>query len=427
MAAVLAHLVLAPATLALAGALVVTGRLTRWRPQWLAVPAAGGAAWTAAAGVPRVLGGLAAGPRHLLAYLAGVPGHPAHLRDAAAALAQAAHGLPAQVPAGLLAAAAEAAVVAWLSGGRPWRPGLIAVLRRYRTRAVLAAGHAATRTGFCLGVDPASGRPAELSWAGAAGGVLVSCAGPDSAARLCLPAACAALARRMTLVVVDLTASDWLAADLTAACATAAAPLTWLRPAPPGRWVPAKAARGRAAGDQPAADQAGSGLDSVIGQAVRNREVVVAGLDPAMPGPAAAAAAGSAVGSLSAVLRGLREQGLRGDCLAWVHGCEVARPPSLAGLLELGTGTGTAILLSTASAQAAARLAGLVAAVVAGGPADPRLAARLTGLAAGSAAGPAVAGLDEGLRGQPAGEFTMLARGTPPRRACRPGRRDGLR
>ena len=464
-AAVAAHILLAPATGVLTAGAVLAGWLTRWRPLWLTGPAAAGAVWTAAIGPWRAAAGLIAGPRLLLAYLAAVPGHPAHLQAAGTVLAQAAHLLPGQLPAGLLAASAEAAGLARLAGrrrargerhgagghgaGRPagWRPGLIAIVRRYRTRAVLAAGHTATRTGFCLGLDPATGRPAELSWAAAGGGVLVSCAGPDAAARLSFPAAGAALARRMTLIVIDLTASDWLAADLAAACATAAVPLTRLRPAPPGHWVAAQtgsaplasaattsaatisaatisAATASAAAGSP--QPAGADLSSAISQAVRNREVVVAALEPAIPARAAAAVAEQAASSLTAALRGLRTQELRGDCLAWVHGCEVARPLTLARLLELGPGTGTAILLSTASDAAAALLADRVAAVVAGGPVGERLAVRLavrsvTDLADGMS--PASGEPVPRLRRQLADEFTIA----DARAGLRPGLRPACR
>lgn len=441
-AVVAVHLILAPAALGLAGAAVVTGRLTRWRPLWLTVPAAGGAAWTAAGGLPRALAGLVAGPRRLLAYLAGIPGHPAHLRDAGTALAQAAHQVPGQLPAGLLIAAAEAAALAWLAARRRtraglpgagprgaghaaagWRPGLIAAIRRHRTQAALAAGQTGTRTGFGLGLDPVSGRPAELTWAAAAGGVLVSCPGPDAAAQLSFPAASAAVAGRMTMIVIDLTASDWLASQLTTACRDAAAPLARFRPVPPGRWAhirPGGQPGGRPPGGSPLGEAAvGVRLAPAIEQAVRDREVVLASLAPAMPSQAAVTAAERAVGDLTAVLRHLREQGLRGDCLAWVHGCEVARPPALAGLLELGAGTGTAILLSTASAGAAAALAGRVTAVVAGGPADTRVADSVAGWSLpGAAAAQAEAAAR--LCRQPAGEFTVADREGGFRAGCRP-------
>ncbi len=258
-------------------------------------------------------------------------------------------------------------------------------------------------------------------------------AGIDAAVRLGFPAASAAIARRKTMVVVDLTASDWLAGELTAACRAAAAPLTEFRPVPPGCWAPARlggraSARapaggpsaGRLAGGHPADEAtAGARLAAALGQAVRDREVVLASLDPAMPSQAAALAAERAVSSLTAVLRRLREQGLRGDCLVWIHGCEVARPPALAGLLELGPATGTAVLLSTASAGAAAALAGRVAAVVAGGPADARVA---DSVAAWSLPGAAAARAEQAARlcRQPASQFTIADREGGIRPACRP-------
>jgi hypothetical protein len=419
---VAAHILLAPAVGVLTAGAVLTGRLTRWRPQWLTGPAAAGAVWTAAIGLPHAVASLIAGPRVLLSYLAALPGHPAHLREAGTALAQAAHLLPGQLPAGLLAASAEAASLAWLTGGRPWRPGLMAAIRRHRTRAVLAAGHSATRAGFCLGLDPASGRPAELSWTAAGGGVLVSCVDSGAAARLAFPAASAALARRMTVIVIDLTASDRLAADLVAACEPEAIPLTWLGPAPPGHWRAVRpAGPGPGSAPPPGTGTAGA-LRSAVSQAVRDREVVVATLDPAMPGPAATSAAGHAVSSLAAVLREVRGQGLRGDCLAWVHGCEVARPASLAGLLELGPGTGTAVLLTTASDAAAAMLADRVAVVVAGGPVGGRLADGLAGQRRASPAdgtAPADTGLGTRLLRQQEGEFTIADRQAGLRLACR--------
>src|SRR6185437_13236824 len=62
--AVLAHLLLAPATLVLTLAALITGRISGWRPHWLAVPAGAGAIWTAAIGVRHAAAGYAALPRH---------------------------------------------------------------------------------------------------------------------------------------------------------------------------------------------------------------------------------------------------------------------------------------------------------------------------------------------------------------------------
>src|SRR6267143_955069 len=128
-AVLLAHLLLAQLTLVLAAVLYATGRVTRWRLSWLAVPAGAGLLWMLAVGPPRAAAGLTAGPRHVLAYLGGIgrhPGHLLHLQDAFAGLAQ---WLPQQFPLALILAAAEVLGVFWLQGqwdgGRGYRPGLV--------------------------------------------------------------------------------------------------------------------------------------------------------------------------------------------------------------------------------------------------------------------------------------------------------------
>jgi hypothetical protein len=145
-----------------------------------------------------------------------------------------------------------------------------------------------------------------------------------------------------------------------------------------------------------------------LGQAVRERGCVLFSLGP--PGAAAAAAGRLAVADLGGVLGGLRDQGLRGDCLAWVHGCEAVDRPALAALLGLGPATGTAVLLSTASPAAAASLAPAAGLIVAAGPADAVLAGQLAGQAGfrtegGHRDAAAV------LRGQAGDEFAIIARG----------------
>src|SRR5258705_3905652 len=73
----LAHLLLAQLTLLLAVALDLAGRATRWRPLWLAAPAAAGFLWVLAIGPGRALAGFTAGPHQVLGYLAGTARHPA--------------------------------------------------------------------------------------------------------------------------------------------------------------------------------------------------------------------------------------------------------------------------------------------------------------------------------------------------------------
>ena len=75
--AVLASLLFAPVTLGLAVAFHAIGKITRWRPVWLAGPAACGLVWVLAIGPAAALTGFLAAPRAVLALLAG-PGaaHP---------------------------------------------------------------------------------------------------------------------------------------------------------------------------------------------------------------------------------------------------------------------------------------------------------------------------------------------------------------
>jgi hypothetical protein len=560
-AVLLLQVLLAPVTLILAVALLVTGRLGRWRPLWLAGPAAAGIGWIAAIGASRAAAGFAAGPRRVGAFCAGLIGHPGRLGQAAAAFAGAGHWLPRQLPVALALAAAEAAAAARLlraraAGSPEYRPGLAIAIRRRRAAAALAAGQVVTRDGAGIGLEDSSGRRAEISWAAAAGGVLAVSASPQAAARLSFPVAGAAVRRRMTVVVVDLTGSSWLADSLAGACASAAAPLrrlspagpawyepfrshpppraaalaitiiSWVgttegqrrvgqryladvfavlaaRPAPaavldaliellepdrlrdalaavpghqprrdalalrvagsaaalaadpdlsqalagqlrrlrasgPGRWLrppPAPPAPGPVppgpippapvppAPPRPglvpgAGDTAGAWPARTIrlGEAVRDRSCVLFS-----PGPEAEAAAmvgRLAIADLTTVLAGLRDQGLRGDCLAWVHGCEAVDRPSLAALLALGPVTGTAVLLSTASPAAAASLAPAADLIVSGGPADPVLAGRLAALA-GFRDDDGERAAAQALRGQREDEFAMITRGSAFRPGCR--------
>jgi hypothetical protein len=589
-AAVVTQLLFAQGTLILAVCAVLTGRISRWRPLWLAVPAAAGAGWAAAIGPGRAGAGFAAGPRQVAAYLAGTPGHPARLLHLAVAFTGAPHWLPRQLPLALIAAAAQAALLSWLGwpagspgmrpggvDGRPggrrdgqpagppeasdrtrpgYRPGLIHAILRRRTQAALSAGSVVTSDGCRLGLDSASGRPAELSWADATGGVLVSGADPLAAARAGFPLACAAIRRRKSVIVIDLTGSAGIAGALTAAAGAAGAPLSHFSSAgpacyepfrshPPSRaarlvtqmmdWTglsdqqrqagqryladacavlatgpsttgpsttgpsttgppgPGQAGAARAGAVRPAATvleglitllepaalrgamsgvpghlphrdalarrvaesaaalaaepAAGAALRGQlhrlgasapgrwlrpsaptpsfsaaisIGQVVRDRGGAVFSLDCGAHGEAAAMVGRLAVADLAAVLSDLRDQQLRADCFAWIHGCERANRQSLADLAALGPSTGTALLLSTASSAAAASLAAAARVLVTAGPAQPAFATRLAELAEFRDDGRQQAVADR-LRWQEEDEFTVLSRG-PQRRfqsACR--------
>src|SRR5712692_2685599 len=103
-AAVLAHLLFAQVTLVLVIAFGVISRVSRWRPQWLAGPAAAGLLWAAAIGPSAALARFTAGPRRVAGYLAGC-GDPAKLLHLATAFSGPGRWLPQQVPVALIAAA----------------------------------------------------------------------------------------------------------------------------------------------------------------------------------------------------------------------------------------------------------------------------------------------------------------------------------
>ncbi len=241
----LAHLLLAQLTLLLAFTLDLAGRAARWRPLWLAGPAAAGFLWVLAIGPGRALGGFTAGPHQVLAYLAGAARQPARVLHPVRAFAGIGYWLPRQAPFGLLLAAAEAAVAWWLRWRRPGaqglpppRPGLIVAVRRQFTVARVRSGGVVSRTGACLGTDSQTGRPAGISWTAAEGGVLVTGAAAAEVSAASLQLVQAAIRRRKPVVVVDLRGLGGLPGTLAGICADAGAPLFVFGPAGPGCYEP---------------------------------------------------------------------------------------------------------------------------------------------------------------------------------------------
>jgi hypothetical protein len=442
--AVALHLILAPVTAILTCGAVGVWRLSRWHPLWLAVPAAAGAVAVAGLGAGHALAGFTAGPRSLIGYLAGAAVHPSRLAHLAAALAGTGHLLPAQLPAALVLAPAEAALIGWLlrhtragrgaagsgwadggmdgaagqgtSGdgaatGAGWRPGLIVMTRRRMTAGGLGAGHVATRDGVAVGLDPASGRPVAVTWAQAAAGVLTVASTPAAALLAGFPLAAAAIARRKALIVIDLAGSPWLPRSLAAVCGPAGVPLSCRggprSPGQPAVW---------------AAD---------MQEAIRGRAVVLFSAGPAA-GPGAAATARQAVTDLVTLLGELGAERLRADGLAWVICGADDRGdrdggdgdgggdgwPALAGLAGLGSAAGTAVLLSTASPAGVASLGQAVRVVLASGPLDQELTRRLAALAPFRAEDDRRAAA-ELLRWQEEDEFAVLGPAGRLRTGCR--------
>ena len=284
-ALLLAHLLLAQLTLVLAVVLAAVGRVSRWRPQWLAVPAGAGLIWVLAIGPAAAWAGFTAGPRQVVAYLGSIAGHPGRLLHLSTAFAGLGQWLPRQLPLALILAAAEAAVAAWLSwlhtyseAVRPPRPGLMAAARRWYAAAAMRSGGVVTSDGGALGIDQAAGGRAAISWRAAEGGVLAvgaagagwpgsrspgpassgsgssgsGSSGPGSAGlgapgpRLPGPGPAAtsfqlvhaAIRRRKPVIIVDLTGSLWLAGSVAAVCQAAGAPLGQFGEAGPATYEP---------------------------------------------------------------------------------------------------------------------------------------------------------------------------------------------
>jgi len=276
----LAHLLFAQLTIALSVLLAAVGRVSRWRPQWLAVPAGAGLIWVLAIGPAAALAGFIAGPRQVAAYLGGIAGNPGRLLHLGAAFTGLGQWLPRQLPLALVLAAAEAAAARWLSwlhtdeqSAAPPRPGLVAAARRRYAAAAVRSGGVVTRDGGTLGIDQADGGRAAVSWRAASGGVLVvgapgpaTCGpatswpatprpatpgpgtpgpatpwlatprpGPDATSFQLVHAA---IRRRKPVVAVDLTGSPWLAGSLDAVCGAADARLYQFGEAGPACYEP---------------------------------------------------------------------------------------------------------------------------------------------------------------------------------------------
>jgi hypothetical protein len=247
--AAVAHLLFAQLTLVLAVAFFAITKVSRWRPQWLAVPAAAGGLWALSMGPAAAVRGLLTGPRQVLGYLGGVGADPARLLHLGAAFSGLGHWLPRQLPLALVAAAAEAAAAAWLSWLHTdsWqlaapRPGALVALRRgYVTRAVRVGG-VVTRDGGCLGIDVASGRRAAVSWDEAAAGLLCAGARGTGTTTTSFQLVHAAIRRRKPVIAVDLSGSQQLAEWFAIVCGATGTPLRVFSPAGPAYYEPLRGA-----------------------------------------------------------------------------------------------------------------------------------------------------------------------------------------
>ena len=239
-----AHLLFAQLTLVLAVTFQVISRVSRWRPQWLAVPAATGLVAALAVGPAAALAGFADGPRRVAGYLAAAAHHPAGIFHPAPVFAGLGHWLPLQFPLALVVAAGEAAAAWWLrwlhTGEQDLpqpRPGMAVWAGRQLRSASVRSGGVVTRDGACLGVVGRTGERAAISWSEAQRGVL--CTGPPGAvAATSFQIVHAAIRRRKPVIAVDLSGARGVAESLAAVCEAAAAPLRVFGPSGPGYYEP---------------------------------------------------------------------------------------------------------------------------------------------------------------------------------------------
>jgi hypothetical protein len=242
---VLAHLVFAQLTIVLAAVFYAVTKITRWRPQWLVVPAAVGVVWALAIGPGAAARGLAAGPRHIVAYLGGVSGAPARVMHLGAAFGGIGAWLPRQLPLALVTGAAEAAIAIWLSWLHTdeWklpapRPGAVVAIRRWYLARAVRAGGVVTRDGACLGIAAPGGGRATLSWAEVRAGVLCTGAGGSGTTSTSFQLVHAAIRRRKPVIAVDLSGSRQLAEWFAIACGATGVPLQAFGAAGPLHYEP---------------------------------------------------------------------------------------------------------------------------------------------------------------------------------------------
>jgi hypothetical protein len=327
--AVLLQILFAPLTLALAGCLVLIGRLSRWRPGWLVAPAAAGFAWMLAVGPRSALAGYVTAADLVIRRFTG----PRAWDSLPAALARWRDWLPAQLPLGLVAGAAEASVatLSGLAGGaRPYRSGPLVTLRRAYLIAWIRRGELATADGARIGLVPATGRTAAIGWREAERGVLCTGREREAVTATGLDLARAAIQHRKSVIIVDLAGGAGGA--IGSACAAAGAPLR-------------------------CAEANGGGYAPLLLTALADRQVVVF-------------SEGAAVTDLAATLGERSAVGVPEDCLVWINGCDAVHPAALRDLLAAARRChGTAIVLGSASGRTAAGLAGQVNVIVLAGPA----------------------------------------------------------
>jgi hypothetical protein len=389
-AILLAHLLLAPLTIALALAFAAVGKATRWRLYWLLAPAVAGLVWMLVIGPGEALAGFAAGPSSVLGHLTGAPA-ARHVARPLAAFAGIGGWLPRQFPIALPLAAAEAALLGWLDwlhtdewAVPPPRPGAVAALRAARAARRIRSGAVLTREGVALGITPSTGAVTGLTWQEISRGVLVAGADAREVTLTCLQLVHAALRRRKPVIVLDDGHDAGIAHALSATCLATGTPLCRDDGSlPSGRSAAPRGAHRGVRGVVPPGDSsasqlwgregspaAPSGPDLDLNRVLSERLAVLVPVES--PESAARAAA-----SLTALGAQLRRIGVDGDALVWVPSAERLPKPVLAALVIDGAAAGLPVLAGAVSPAAADQLAGLVGALLVHRVTDRDLADRL--------------------------------------------------
>lgn len=234
----IAQLAVAQLTLATVACLAIAGRLSRWRPLWLAIPAAAGLVLVLATGAGPAIAGYAAVGDEVVRHLASPGPAVSRIAGLPAVLVTWRRWLPVQLPLALLVAPAQVAVAHVLERRRSatpaeYRPGVLVATRRAYLTGSLRRGEVATLDGGCVGVEYRTGRRAAISWREAQEGVL--CTGQDQRAVTAtgLELVIAGIQHRKAVIIIDLVAGAGdhrdgradLSALVESACADVQAPL----------------------------------------------------------------------------------------------------------------------------------------------------------------------------------------------------------
>jgi hypothetical protein len=245
MLALVGHLLFAQLTLLLAILFHVMSRTSRWRPQWLAVPAGAGLLWALAIGLPAAWAGFTEGPSRVAGYLARTAHHPSNVFHLGEVFGGLGHWLPRQLPLALIAAAGEAAAAWWLRWLHtaeqdlpPPRPGLLILAGRQLRMSSVRAGGVVTREGACLGIVRGTGQRVAISWPEAEGGILCTGSSEAAVAASSFQVVHAAIRRRKPVIAVDLAGTPGLAKSLAVVCQAVGAPLHIFGPSGPGFYEP---------------------------------------------------------------------------------------------------------------------------------------------------------------------------------------------